>query len=542
METVGSSSNVAIIVQAEFSTKYTQDMPTSNTSRILVQKDNAAGANLTGIDIGNVNMASPEALTDFIKWATTNYPAQHYALVIWDHGAGWKAGKPVSPLKGAVQDETSGTFMSLPDLAKGVADSGVHFDVINFDACLMAMYEVAYEFNGLTDYMVFSEQTEPGEGDPYDTILAALAATPSMGGQTLASTIVDKYNAFYTTNDRGGTTKSAVDMSKLGTLDTKVLALGAELTSDLLSPAVMTTARTSTQAYTGDTNHDIGALCDYLATSAVGPAVKTAAAELKTVLTSMVIANETNGTDMVDSHGLAIYLPLASETNATELANYASLASNKTARASATGTWGSYLDSLIGVGTASYKPGNFGIRITWTNTSGTVCNSNLDLYVWEPAADYSSTGNGHWYAPRMGQSSPNGLFSADSIVSGKSEEYYLANEQVLTGDYFFLVNYRADGSTCTKAKVHLYLYDPSYGDWLEATSTNFSDISPTLQSPREMDRSNIWTNQDINSLTDLNNYSDWWTPFYITKELNMPQLPDALNMLNMKMTSQIIFK
>ena len=61
--------------------------------------------------------------------------------------------------------------MSLPDLAGAVRTAGVHLDVINFDACLMAMYEVAYEFLGLTDYMVFSEEVEPGDGDPYDTIL-----------------------------------------------------------------------------------------------------------------------------------------------------------------------------------------------------------------------------------------------------------------------------------------------------------------------------------------------------------------------------------
>ena len=541
MEMVGSSDYVAIAVQAEFSTQYTQDMSSSNTRRIFVQKDNLPNsATLTGTDIGNVNMATPAALTDFINWAKTNFPAQHYALVIWDHGAGWKAKKFFSPARGAVQDETSGSFMSLPDLAKGVADSGVHFDIINFDACLMGMYEVAYEFKGLTDYMVFSEETEPGEGDPYDTILAALDANSSMSASALASTIVSKYDAFYATNNRGGTTKSAVDMSKLDALDAKILALGAALTNDATSPGIVATARTTRLEYAYPANHDIGDLCDYLATSAAGPAVKTAAAEVKTALTAMVIANGTNNspntTDMENSDGLAIYLPQNTETNTTELANYALLASNRTARAAASGTWGSYLETLVdtGGGTASYTAGNFGIRINWTTTSGAACDADVDLYIWEPTPG----GGGDYYAPWMGQTSPNGFFSADSVDSGMSDEYYLANDQVLTGFYYFVVNYWDNGSSCTQAKVHLYLYDPvtfKDSDWHEATPAELANIGITLDypSPQNLDLTNPWP--DLNSyppLAEMHNYSDWWFPFGVQLKTTS-LLPGYLNGLNL---------
>ncbi|MCK9420855.1 MAG: clostripain-related cysteine peptidase [Nitrospirae bacterium] len=533
METVGSSDNVAIAVQVELSPRYTAGAP-SDTYRILVQQDSDPNnVSTQGDSIGNVDMANPATLKAFINWAKDTYPAEHYALVVWDHGAGWKTKKFSSPARGAVQDETSGTFMSLPDLAKGVADSGVHFDIINFDACLMAMYEVAYEFKGLTDYMVFSEQTEPGEGDPYDTILAALAANPSMSSRDLSSTIVTKYDAFYTTNDRGGTTKSAVDMSKLDALDMKLLALGTALKSDAASSGVMTTARTIRLDYAYEANHDLGDLCDYLATSAAGPAVKTAAAEVKTALTSMVIANQTNGTDMANSAGLAVYLPLASETNTADLGSYSLLASNKTSRAAASGTWGSYLETLIsgaGGGTAIYKPGNFGIKIVWTNVSDQSCNADVDLYVFEP----TPSGTGDLFAPWMGQTSPNGFFSADSAASGKSEEYYLANEQVLAGEYYFLVNYYADGATCTKAKVHIYLYDPaSLGDsnWHEATSA-----------PVSLDLSSPWTNQPLTSIADLNNYSDWWVPFYITKDSDMTQIVSGSNPLELNKRSQMIIQ
>ena len=154
MGQVGSSSQMAIVVQAEFSPYYTQGVPNTNTYRLLVQSGGAVDNLNAATDIGDVDMGSRAALTDFIKWATSTYPAQHYALVLWDHGAGWKdraKGANSSLFRGAIQDETSGSFMSLSDLAGAVRDAGVHIDLINFDACLMAMYEVAYEFDGLAD-------------------------------------------------------------------------------------------------------------------------------------------------------------------------------------------------------------------------------------------------------------------------------------------------------------------------------------------------------------------------------------------------------
>ncbi len=532
MEKVGSNGAMAIVVQAEFSPQYSaaSGITQAVAGRIYVENDNdPTKPNLNaGTSIGYVDMATPAALTDFINWAKTNYPAQHYALVVWDHGGGWKTNKLRSPLKGAVLDDTSGNFMSLPDLAKGVADSGVHFDVINFDACLMAMYEVAYEFRGLTDYMVLSEQTEPGTGDPYDTILGTLAATPSMTGRSLATTIVDKYNAFYIPDTREGTTKSAIDMSQIDALDAKVVALAKALTNDATATAAIQYAQNNTQNYEYTANHDLYEFCKSLNTnlsSGTSGTAKALSGDIMALMGSVAIDSKTTTSTVANSHGLAIYIPQANETNSTELAQYSQLKCNLTARTSASGTWGSYINYLLagsGGGTAIYKPGNFGIKITWTNyVSGQACDADRVLYVWEPAVDFATTGHGSLHAPYMGQTSPNGFFSQDSSVSGKSEEYYLANDQVLAGDYYFLVNEYASGPTCTTALARLYMYDPAnLGDsnWHEA---NTAGLGVTLQypSPIMLNLSTPWQGQTLTTVADLNNYSDWWVPFSITKAL-----------------------
>jgi hypothetical protein len=371
-------------------------------------------------------MADPAILTAFIKWAQQTYPAKHYALVIWDHGAGWKEqslGAKRSIFRGAVQDETSDSFMSLPDLAKGVRDSGVHFDLINFDACLMAMYEVAYEFKGVTDYLAFSEETEPGEGDPYDLILTALTENPAMSGRDLAGLIVDKYDDFFTNNNRGATTKSAVDMSKMDALDAKVLALSAALPTDATANALIQAARSETQHYTYAANHDLYDLCSYVAARLQSGAVKDRCNEILTIINSMVINNKINDTTPAQvggSHGLAIYLPTANETNSEDLDLYATLACNKV-RASASGTWGSYVDFLLaGGGNVDYATGGFGLYLYWEkpNAGSSACDADLDLYICEPTADY--------HDPKRelvlpGWARLRGYFS-DSADSGASQE------------------------------------------------------------------------------------------------------------------------
>lgn len=503
MEMVGSTSEVAIVVQAEFSQTYSSGVPT-NTLRFFVQKDNNnSSANLSaGQSIGNVNMGSPAALTAFINWAKTNYPAENYALVIWDHGAGWKTdgtdGGRGGPIRGAVQDLTSGSFMSLPDLAKGVRDSGLHFKVINFDACLMAMYEVAYEFRGLADYMAFAEETEPGDGDPYDTILAALTASPSMSGRTLAEVIVDKYGDFYSSDGRASTTKSAMDMSQVVSLDSKVRELAAALSADPSTSSVVQAAQSNTQHYAYKANHDIYDMCRYLNTNLPSGTAKTAAGQLMSMIPGMIVRNRTIGSSVANSHGLAIYLPSTSETNSEDMGRYALLACNG-ARASSAGTWGSYIEALIsgqGGGAVTYAAGGFGFWLDWG-----ACNADLDLYVWEPAADYQTTGNGQWYAPYGGVTTPNGFFSPDSADSGKSYEYYLSNSRVYKGGYWFAARYYANGPTCTSAAARFYYLDPAYGvnDWLELSASNgYGHL--TYPSPQTM---------------NLQNY--WWNPAYISR-------------------------
>ena len=109
-----------------------------------------------------MNMGSPETLSYFIDYCMTSRPAEQYALLLWDHGAG--------PLGGICMDELNGyDRLSMPELTQALTDAlhGEKLSWIGFDACLMSTAEVACAVAPFARYMVASQETEPAAGWNY---------------------------------------------------------------------------------------------------------------------------------------------------------------------------------------------------------------------------------------------------------------------------------------------------------------------------------------------------------------------------------------
>jgi len=509
MERAGSNQNVNVVLQAEFSTFFTDfdefghSSYIGDTRRFRIRKDYVLGE--VSLDRGEskgfLNMADPAALTSFIKWAASTYPAKRYALVIWDHGAGWKASEF---LKGAVEDGES--FMSLPEIAKGVRDAGVPLDVINFDACLMAMYEVAYEFRGLSDYMVFSEETEPGAGDPYDAILKRLHQNPQMDARTLSGTIVDEYAASYNNNRRvEKITKSAVDMSKIDDLHAAVVNLAGAIVDkyDLISGTVGA-ARANSQSYEYPTNLDLYDFAKQLDNRLPGSetTLKNNAAAVTAAVASAAIWNKTLDDAVKNSHGLAIYIPGSNQVSYNQmqddLADYAKLACNQ-AENRLSASWINVVEKL----TADSDPttlvdGGFSFHIKWDT------DADVDLNVCEPDM---------CYAPWSGQTTPNGYFSGDSFDTGYSEEYYSANDYVKPGPYDVFVEYWEDGKIYNYANISFSIYDPDPVDGTNGEWLKLDPVRLDLSDPGDFD--------EITSafgFVGLNLYtSNFWYPWWLDR-------------------------
>ncbi len=105
------------------------------------------------------SMGDANTLRDFLRWGMDSYPAEHYALMFWDHGGG--------SLTGVCLDEMDDDGLTLPEMNQALKESESHFDVVGFDTCLMATLETAQMLSRHADYMVASEEVEPSNGWAY---------------------------------------------------------------------------------------------------------------------------------------------------------------------------------------------------------------------------------------------------------------------------------------------------------------------------------------------------------------------------------------
>ncbi|GAH31165.1 unnamed protein product, partial [marine sediment metagenome] len=197
MEMVGSTTDVNVVVQvdripysvlAANNEGHLDDSSNSNwtnTRRYYITQDfdpYTINSDLKS-DLGELNMGNPSTLIDFATWAVTEYPAEKYLLVIWNHGGGFRS--PASTTKDIAWDDTSGgdkiTMSELEYALSAISiQMGKNVDIVGMDACLMAMTEVAYQIKDYADILVTSEESEPNDGWPYDTILGQLVSYPTM--------------------------------------------------------------------------------------------------------------------------------------------------------------------------------------------------------------------------------------------------------------------------------------------------------------------------------------------------------------------------
>jgi hypothetical protein len=468
-------------------------------------------------DLGSdLVFSDKKTLSDFIKWAKATYPAEHYGLVLWSHGSGWKSAPRT---RGALYDDNGGrgyTNMSVQDMAAAVSDAG-GVDLVNFDACSMGMYEVAYEFRNAANVLVASEDAIPGLGNPYDRVLNRLVAQPTQDAATLGKNIVEEFNTDYQIRSNLDAQLAAIDLKQMDAVHQAVQTTASMLMSSLSTARLgIENARNAAPYYNDAASKDLVQFADALTKQADVPAaLKTQAAYLAQIAQHAVFANKTwtspasasAGSRLRDSLGLSIYLPDPSQTNARERSDYNSiLASNASANtASGSTNWGTFVDRLVtGSPQASPSPaasveGRFGYYITWDNP-----NVDLDLFIHEPA--------GQWAGPALDAASPNGFSSLDSHLSGQQMESYTAGQTVDAGLYHLFVNFAGceNGLTsCGSTTVTLYRYDPRAGDTgYVAVGKRAMSATPALPSTLEPTAANPLPAAFVSAI-DSNQYGDW---------------------------------
>jgi hypothetical protein len=355
MATVGSSDHVAIVAQFD-------RMSDQRTRRYYISANRDLETNCIA-ELPEVNTGDPSALLDFITWACQTYPAERHGLVLWNHGAGWKdediyrsaqrqgvvdrvtrgqvrglaSGKvsraffrptldrlvaeAVQSERAILFDDSSADFLDNIEMQSVLREAtrkiGQPLDLLGFDACLMNMLEVHYQVRDLCHVVVGSQESEPGDGWPYDAILARLAADPDMTAEDLGRAIVQAYVAFYQAHFPGlSVTQSAVRLAGIDAVVDALDGLARALVNSLADrgmQGLLFGALRSAQSFSDRDYVDLVHFCQLLARADDSGQVGAAAQQVADLLrgeTSPLVAEGHYGSEVINARGLSIYLPV----------------------------------------------------------------------------------------------------------------------------------------------------------------------------------------------------------------------------------------
>ena len=252
-------------------------------------------------DAGSVSMTKPDTLTDFIRYGAKKFPANRMALIFWDHGGGSVSGF------GYDEKFASSGSMDLAEIDRALTDAGVKFDFVGFDACLMATTETALMLSDHADYLIASEETEPGIGWYYTDWLTKLSNNTSMPTVQLGKEIIDDFVDTCARKCRGqSTTLSIVDLAEAEATIPEALSAFSEDTCDLIREkeyAKVSNARSGSREFGSSSRIDQVDL--------VHLAKNMGTAEGKVLAKAIQNAVKYNRTssNMTNAYGLSIYFP-----------------------------------------------------------------------------------------------------------------------------------------------------------------------------------------------------------------------------------------
>lgn len=381
MELIGSNENINIVIQLNTPgyLNPTKRYIIQKGRRVLVQEQEPLNQ--------KVNSGSPYTLIDFVDWATTHYPAQEYALVLWNHGTGavdpgyvktinpcelfycnpsnnmleldrglsylslilqYVNQEHIAPKRGMCFDETFRSYINNQDFEFALHEiyhkilHGKKLGIIAFDACLMSMIEVANAAKKYAKYMVGSQEVEYGTGWDYEMVLKPFLQKP-LSIQEFAQHIVTSYEQAYykITNEY---TQSALDLSLCESLEANVntvstILLDAFAASNYAQTANILRKCKSTQYCTCfdepsyiDLGHFYKNLLQHIQylniadknkKSSIQEDLKNALTEGLSIINSLVIANKT-GQKLRGAQGISIYFPEHTLLQSYLKANFAS--------------------------------------------------------------------------------------------------------------------------------------------------------------------------------------------------------------------------
>lgn len=282
----------------------------------------------------------PKTLGHFLKWGLERFPADNRLVVIWNHGAGFRS------IRRDIGYDDFGSSLDMPEIETAFERAGITKDnklqIVGFDACLMNMLEIVHHFRDQVEIVVGSQQTEPGDGWPYDKVLRQGKRAETVEG--FADGIVSEYINDYRNLGVANVTQSAVRTAETQAVVEAVHELGNLFVQNIGQlRGEIGSIRISAQTFQMADYVDLTHFCELVAMNINNPQIGSAANAVISAVSACVLAKGKFGSAIENANGLSIWFPASPWLYFNYRAKYMELNCNSSAFA-----WTDFLDAYHG--------------------------------------------------------------------------------------------------------------------------------------------------------------------------------------------------
>lgn len=292
------SDQVNIVVETGGTAQWQNNVMKSGTNQRFLINDK--GLQQLNTNLGRRSMVDPATLTDFIRYSKREFPADRYFLILWDHGGGSVTGY-------GYDEYFKGQTMTLDEIERALFQADCKFDFVGFDACLMATLETAFVAEPYADYLIASEELEPGIGWHYTGWLDALSDNTSISTIDLGKTLIDDYiSEVKRQTPKSQATLSLVDLAELGATVPPEFSRFSQNTANLIETEnykVVSDSRANTKEFAASTRINQIDLTDF--------ALRLDTSEGKSLASALDGAVKYNrmSDNITNANGLSIFFP-----------------------------------------------------------------------------------------------------------------------------------------------------------------------------------------------------------------------------------------
>lgn len=289
----GSNEDVAVVALADraATAEWTQTLLFYVTQGMEATPENAVE------DWGEANMGDPQTLIDFVQWAKTTYPADHYALSLWNHGWSWRPDH-------SMRDDTDNDTLDQHEF-EAVLDQVGPIDVIMYDACQMATIENEATVRAYSQAIIHSQEYVNWDGIEYELVIPALQENLAMTPEELAVIInqssaanAERTGSAVALNEDWDALIVAVDAWAIA-LEDGLPAYRQHYVGAFRAAKYFWQDRTARDLY--DAARIIGERID-------DPAIRAASQAVMDAVDAVVL-DEWHRQNLADAHGISIFLP-----------------------------------------------------------------------------------------------------------------------------------------------------------------------------------------------------------------------------------------